>query len=556
MNSFTYEEQGEKKYLVYEKKTDDKMDHLTLEMMSNNRIDGVVPANHIQIDDRFYMKYDISGLMNLREYLQGVVSRQKILSVLESIADAAIVSEDYLLSISSYVLDMEYVYIDPDTLKVSMIVLPVVREEMKIDVFLKELFMGIRYDQAEDCGYVASLLNLLGGEGTFSIHTLKEEINRLKKENKSKPQWKTQNQVSGTQPWDQQKNPQPQGAYQSRQPQNMYQKQPQGVYQSRQPQDMYQNQPQDMYQNQPQESYQHRPQPYRQSVQQNPPTGRGGAGLSEEDRKKIVQDLKREKNLDILFSDEEEVKKEKKGFFFKKDKSEKEKKPEKEKKEDKKKEDKKKEDKKKDKKSLWEKLTRKKESSEDDSLADSPLGGIDIPGMDVPGCNQRNTGHNVNENRGNYSAPKGFVKHDVAIPFQNVELNRQRVDIQDFGETVFLDGGDDGETYIIGAEQNAIQPEFILYRHETGESFRICEEVTRIGRSTSIAEICITGNRGIGRVHALLYLRNGEVFIEDNNSKNHTYVDGVKLEPGQSPVKLVHGSKIRLGDEELEFAVQ
>ena len=152
MNSFTYEEQGEKKYLVYEKKTDDKMDHLTLEMMSNNRIDGVVPANHIQIDDRFYMKYDISGLMNLREYLQGVVSRQKILSVLESIADAAIVSEDYLLSISSYVLDMEYVYIDPDTLKVSMIVLPVVREEMKIDVFLKELFMGIRSDQAEDCG--------------------------------------------------------------------------------------------------------------------------------------------------------------------------------------------------------------------------------------------------------------------------------------------------------------------------------------------------------------------------------------------------------------------
>ncbi len=526
MNSFTYEEQGEKKYLVYEKKTDDKMDHLTLEMMSNNRIDGVVPANHIQIDDRFYMKYDISGLISLREYLQGVVSRQKILSVLESIADAAIVSEDYLLSISSYVLDMEYVYIDPDTLKVSMIVLPVVREEMKIDVFLKELFMGIRYDQTEDCGYVASLLNLLGGEGTFSIHTLKEEINRLKKENKSKPQWKTQNQASGTQPWDQQKNPQPQGAYQSRQPQ-------------------------DMYQNQPQESYQHRPQPYRQNVQQNPLTGRGGAGLSEEDRKKIVQDLKREKNLDILFSDEEEVKKEKKGFFFKKDKSEKEKKPEKEKKEDKKKEDKKK-----DKKSLWEKLTGKKESSEDDSLADSPLGSIDIPGMDVPGCNQRNTGHNVNENRGNYSAPKGFVKQDVAIPFQNVELNRQRVDIQDFGETVFLDGGDDGETYIIGAEQNAMQPEFILYRHETGESFRICEEVTRIGRSTSIAEICITGNRGIGRVHALLYLRNGEVFIEDNNSKNHTYVDGVKLEPGQSPVKLVHGSKIRLGDEELEFAVQ
>ncbi|MCI8795977.1 MAG: FHA domain-containing protein [Dorea sp.] len=471
INSFTYEEQGEKRYLVYEKKTEDHMDTLTLEMMSNNKIDGVSSGNHIQIDDKFYMKYDISGLMNLREYLQGVVSRQKILSILESIADAAIASEDYMLSISSYVMDMEYVYIEPDTLKVSMVVLPVVREGRKIDVFLKEMFMGIRYDQTEDCSYVASLLNLLGGAGTFSIHTFKEEINRLKKENNSKPQ--PQGQILDSQLCMQafEKPPQP---------------------------------------------YRHIPQSYQQNVQQNTPAGRNGGGLSEEDRKLIVRDLKREKNLDILFSEEEEVKKEKKGFFFMKDKSEKEKKPEKEKKEDKKKE----------KKSLWGKLTGKKRSSEKNSPAESPLGRIDIPGM------------------------------EAAIPFQNVEINKRRVDMQDFGETVFLDGDDDEETYIIGAKQNTVQPEFILYRHGTGESYRICEEVTRIGRSTSIAEICITGNRGIGRVHALLYLRNGEVFIEDNNSKNHTYVDGMKLEPGQSPVKLVHGSKIRLGDEELEFAVQ
>ena len=284
INSFTYEEQGEKRYLVYEKKTEDHMDTLTLEMMSNNKIDGVSSGNHIQIDDKFYMKYDISGLMNLREYLQGVVSRQKILSILESIADAAIASEDYMLSISSYVMDMEYVYIDPDTLKVSMVVLPVVREGRKIDVFLKELFMGIRYDQTEDCSYVASLLNLLGGAGTFSIHTFKGEINRLKKENNSKPQ--PQGQILDSQLCMQafEKPPQP---------------------------------------------YRHIPQSYQQNVQQNTPAGRNGGGLSEEDRKLIVRDLKREKNLDILFSEEEEVKKEKKGFFFMKDKSEKEKKPEK-----------------------------------------------------------------------------------------------------------------------------------------------------------------------------------------------------------------------------------
>lgn len=101
-----------------------------------------------------------------------------------------------------------------------------------------------------------------------------------------------------------------------------------------------------------------------------------------------------------------------------------------------------------------------------------------------------------------------------------------------------------------------MKSKFVLFRCSTQEEFPIYEEMTRIGRSSSIAEICITGNRGVGRVHALLHLRNGEAFIEDNNSKNKTYVDGVQLEPGQSPVKLNNGSKIRLGDEELEFREQ
>ena len=104
-------------------------------------------------------------------------------------------------------------------------------------------------------------------------------------------------------------------------------------------------------------------------------------------------------------------------------------------------------------------------------------------------------------------------------------------------------------------EQNGRKPEFILYRHGTGERFPISEEVTRIGRS-SFAEIRIVGNDKVSRVHAMLYLQDGEVFIEDNNSKNKTYVDGVQIKPGQSPIKLANGAKIRFGNEEVEFCIQ
>ena len=94
MTAFTYEEQGNKKYLVYEKMPEDTLDTLTLEMISNNQIEGLAPTNHIQIDDHFFMKYDITGCKSLREYLQGTISRKQLFDIMESIADTAIEAED------------------------------------------------------------------------------------------------------------------------------------------------------------------------------------------------------------------------------------------------------------------------------------------------------------------------------------------------------------------------------------------------------------------------------------------------------------------------------
>ena len=43
MVAFNYEEQEVKEYLVYNKRTEDKIDPLTMEMMANNKIDGLIP---------------------------------------------------------------------------------------------------------------------------------------------------------------------------------------------------------------------------------------------------------------------------------------------------------------------------------------------------------------------------------------------------------------------------------------------------------------------------------------------------------------------------------
>ena len=539
MVGFAYEEQEGRKYLVYEKEAEDELDTLTLEMMSNNRIDGVVPSNHIRIDDRFYMKYDITNLKSLCEFLKGVVNREKIMAVMESIVDAAMAAEDYMLSLSSYVLDADYIYIDPSVRKVSMIVLPVKREEMSIDVFLKKLLMSIQYDQTEDCSYVVALINLFGGFESLSLLSFRTQIEQFKVPGKQTPGLGTGTAEAKTEESNHSSMPE-------REPQLRCPPQPQSYQaplQSQLNQASLQLQP---YQAPPQSQPSQIPSQSRSYLPQSQPLRSDGAAggspimISDEDRKKIVHDLKREHDIDILFSGGGEApKKEKKGFFFKKDKSEKSEKPEKEKKAEK--------------KSFWEKLGKKK-SSEKVPDMDAGLGGFAIPGMDLPG-QVKTCGDECD--KGNYSSNVAYREQEIAIPAQRIALEKRAVERQDFGKTEFIRAEeDDDETFIIGAEQSAAGPEYILYRRSTQESFRICEEIMRIGRSPAVTEICISGNKGIGRVHAILYFRGGQLFIEDNNSKNKTYVDGVQLEPGQSPRRIENGSRIRLGDEELEIHIQ
>lgn len=116
-------------------------------------------------------------------------------------------------------------------------------------------------------------------------------------------------------------------------------------------------------------------------------------------------------------------------------------------------------------------------------------------------------------------------------------------------------GENSDETLILEKEKKGAFPKPFLYRLSTQEVFEIQGDIVRIGRNPAISEIYISGNRGIGRVHAVLYVNNGQVGIVDNDSKNKTYVNGEQLKPGDTPKILSPGDKIQLADEELEFCI-
>ena len=123
----------------------------------------------------------------------------------------------------------------------------------------------------------------------------------------------------------------------------------------------------------------------------------------------------------------------------------------------------------------------------------------------------------------------------------------------DFGETTVLGGGAIGETTVLTAAQNpakAITP--YLIRTKNNEKISLNKPVFRVGKERSYVDYFIGDNTAISRSHANIITRDGEYFVVDTNSTNHTFVNGVMIQSNvETPI--AHGDKIRMANEDFEF---
>lgn len=498
MNNFTYEEQNENKYLVYEKKADDVIDTMALGMISNNKIKGIVPFTYTQIDGSLYMEYNISGLISFQESFGGVVNRKKLLDILYSLADVFIRAEEYMLESSSFVLDVSYIYVEPKTKQVELIVLPVEREEIALASFLRQLIFSSQYDQNENGNYIAALISFFNSNQAFSISEFKSLIQRLQEESDVlQPQRNMKQATKETKrgitlqknSTDQQNLAQWKDTYTTSQQAS------QGL------------------------------QPLQQTGNSQIQHSMGGRQLQNTEQSSFQQVQQGNGTGEEL--PEEKPKEKKKGLFGKKEKKPKQEKPQKEK------------------KGLF---GRKSEKKKKESGKDSRLENLAIPGMD------QGSGDTGGGNQNNSGQQDGYVRKEHMIPEQQVYMKQYQVQQQEFGATVDLQtymSSDD--TTVLEQNQNMQQLRPNLYRIKTGEIYWITKAVTRIGRNQQTVDICIVGNSAIGREHALIYMQDGRITLEDHQSKNGTFVDGVRVQAGGIPVPLNHGTRICLGDEEFEF---
>lgn len=178
------------------------------------------------------------------------------------------------------------------------------------------------------------------------------------------------------------------------------------------------------------------------------------------------------------------------------------------------------------------------------------VGSIAIPGQPAPIVKKKSVEQQKSQSVKNTKTVK---KSSVAIEEKNIPVVTPKGHAANFGETTILNEDNIGETTILSNEtqqQNRIVPHLI--RIKNNEKIFINKAVFRIGKERNYVDYFISDNTAISRSHANIVSHNGEYFLVDTNSTNHSFVNG-KMISSNVEVKIEHGTKIMLANEIFEF---
>ena len=183
MQGFTYENQGQNTYLVYQ--FDDRpIDTMALGMLTNNKIKGFAPAIYTEIDNQKFIKYNVSSHVTLSKLFMGDVRKMRLLKTFVNIVDAMEMLDAYMLDRRTIMLDRDHIYVDASTSDVSMICVPVVDEFAPIDEreFFKNIIFSVSFAANENGDYVARILAYLNSVELFQLQDFKKMLEGLMSE--------------------------------------------------------------------------------------------------------------------------------------------------------------------------------------------------------------------------------------------------------------------------------------------------------------------------------------------------------------------------------------
>lgn len=502
MSLFSIENQGANTYLIYKIDPADEIDSLSLGMIENNKIKGVAQIVFTQMNEDKFMKYNISAKVSANQIFSGTVSKKRMLGILSGIMAAFISAEEYMIDTSLFLLDLDCIFVDVSNCEISLICLPVINREKStgdLQSFFKSIVFSAKYDQTENCDYVAKIINYLNSTEAFSVSDFKKLVDGLNMESSLKSAPSTDMPVQARE--------------------RSIPQQPTKIVR-------------ESVVSNSQSFSEAAPKPNNISVPQSMDFEKGGNNqpIRKENKVNIPQTKNHSSNKG---TDKKTNKTDEKislmyvlRHYSKENlelyKAQKSSEPsDKERKAGKGKEE-------------------KKQPARNKSKVDFAVPGF---GTQLPSQNK------ITENNVAKPETSTALSGNSAIYGSKVNVTNAN-----FGETTVLNVSKNtaaGETTVLGVSANPIvYPK--LRRIKTNDIIEINKPRFRIGKEKSYVDYFISDNTAISRSHADIVTNGKECYIVDMNSTNHTYVNGAMIHSGVE-VKLESGSSVKLANEEFEF---
>ena len=558
--SFTYENQGNNTYLVYKIGASDNVDTMSLGMITNNKIDGIVPTLFTQSDTDRFIKYNISAKVSAKEFLSGVVNKKRLLGVFISVLKAIKSTEEYMIDARSLLIDLEHIYVDVSKCDAMLVCLPLVRqnESVNIPMFFKQIMFSTQFDQNENCDYVAQIINYLNSTPVFSVDAFEKLLMDIDADNLNIAASKA---VAG-----QQKQVQPQSQSQSQQPKPMQPAMNQ----------LKNAQVQTDMPSQGKMQSQRETQSANNVVQPNQ-VNFAVPNMNPQNQNRINNNVQMGTNISGTYV-ETTSEKQMSMFGLLTHYS-------------------------KENKQIYERQKAQRKAQKE-----AEKNGAAMPGQNMKASNTsfaipgqppqqrpqpaQAQPQNVmpqqpqqqfvqpqrqftqsNQPQRQFAQPQPMpqaqqkpVQQVQPQPVQNQNTNtgmtgnpsvppqilENMTKAGNFGETTVLGvGSEAGETTVLGASQAQIIKPYLL-RIKNNERIELNKPVFRIGKERSYVDYFVSDNTAVSRSHANIINKDNEFYIVDTNSTNHTYVNGSMIQSNVE-TKIEHGTKIRLANEDFEF---
>lgn len=538
MGTFTYENQGTYTFLIYTADMDEEIDSVAVGMTTNNKLEGIISPGIQQKNMRMVYKFNITSMTAMEDVLLSVLNQKKLVAMIESMAKCILYSQQYLLTEENFLLDPAHIYVNVSTGETSLIVSPVVKQDgMSFQNFLKELLNSVISDESEDCTYIVKIRNYINKRDGFSYEGLLDTLNKLGTPNNSVyaradiPQAKPQPQVTptpvATAP---QQNVAPQPSAQPVAPKA----------------------------------------PVPPMAPQGPAVGTGAKPMIPpvpNNGPKPGMSIPGTPNGVVAGATQAKPEKEK-GFGLGK-------------------------------------LFGKKEKEAPEKKEASPLG-FAYPGqtsgnpnvdkkygsMAIPGKSNMNIPPVVPPQQNVAPQPQKPVmpqtqpqqRTPMATPVQNTvpqqatpayaapqqqapsyaapvaPAPRASYVEEDYGNTIMMTDDDEAATVLLSGDDTVMQDDnaekrVYITREKNQQKLEITKPLFKIGRSADTADLYVAGNGMIGREHAFIIVQDQSVYVKDNNSKNHTYVNDVMVNAGER-IELKDQDVVRLADENFIISIQ